>query len=157
MSGHQSAEEAILNELHSLPPWTYEREFTDQEWEKFIEVARLIQTTDPDIVEAALNEFIKQAVKEEYKGYESESKPFILMRVVFEIPEKANAQKRFSFKGWANWPNPDSNNDVNLSWPVSWEGGSPRLAASYEGSSGRPYAAASEYRFLLQNFPYRKL
>lgn len=157
MSENSLAIQELIERLHSLPAWAGQEDFTAQTWAQYIDVARLIQSTSPDIVEAALNEFIQQSLQEEFQSYESESKPFILMRVAFEIPEVAIAERRFSYKGWTNWPKPDSNNQVNLSWPVSWEGGEPRLLASYEGSMGAPYAAAAEYRFLLQNFPYRKL
>ena len=157
MSENKSTKQEIIDHINALPVWTSQHSFTDQDWDKYIEVARIIQSTDTDTVEDALVEFIQRALQEAYEGYESESKPFILMRVVFEIPETANEDKRFSFKGWSNWPEPDANNEVNLSWPVSWEGGRPKLLAPYEGSMGRPYAAAAEYRFLLQNFPYRKL
>lgn len=157
MSERMLAKQEILNLLHSLSAWTAQGDFSDQDWEKYVEIAKLVQSTDPDVVAAALDEFTQQAIREGYQGYESESKPFILMRVVFEIPETGSAEKRFSFKGWSNWPEPDANNEVNLSWPISWIGGSPTLVAPYEGSMGRPYAAAAEYRFLLKNFPYRKL
>jgi hypothetical protein len=156
MSNNQSVKQELIERLHSLPPWKYESNFSGQEWGKFIEVAKIVQSTHPDTVESALNEFIKQAIQEEYQGYESESKPFILMRVVFKIPEIASAEKRFSYKGWMNWPEPDENNHVNLSWPVSWISDHPKLLAFYEGSMGRPYAAVAEYRFLLENFPFRQ-
>jgi hypothetical protein len=156
MSNHQSVKQQLIDSFHLLPPWTSEGNFSKQEWAKFREVAKIVQSTPSDTVEAALDEFIKQAIQEEYQGYESESKPFILMRVVFKIPELASAEKRFSYKGWTNWPEPDENNHVNLSWPISWDRDNPRLIASYEGSMGRPYAAAAEYRFLLENFPFRQ-
>jgi hypothetical protein len=157
MSENSLAKRELIERLRSLPAWTKQEEFTDQTWAQYIDVARIVQSTDPDTVEAALNGFIQEVLQEQVQGYESESKPFILMRVVFEIPEVASAEKRFSYKGWTNWPDPDAKNQVNLSWPVSWEGGAPKLLASYEGSMGQPYAAAAEYSFLSQNFPYRKL
>jgi hypothetical protein len=157
MSVNSLATQELKERLHSLPAWAGQEDFTAQTWAQYIDVARIVQSTDPDTVEAALNGFIQEALQEQFQEYESESKPFILMRVVFEIPEVASAEKRFSYKGWTNWPDPDAKNQVNLSWPVSWEGGAPKLLASYEGSMGQPYAAAAEYSFLSQNFPYRNL
>src|SRR5215510_9454509 len=142
MSENILAKQGLIRRLHSLPAWTIQNDFTNREWEKFVEAAKIVQSNNPDVVEAALDEFIREALQEEFQGYENESKPFILMRVIFEIPETAHAEKRFSYKGWTNWPEPDTNNYVNLSWPVSWKSGSPELLAPYEGSMGRPYAAA---------------
>ena len=147
----------LIERLHSLPPWQKDDDFTAQDWEQYVEVARLIQSADPDMVAEALDEFGQQARQEEFRGYESESKPFLLMRVVFELPEAASVDERQSFKGWSNWPDADANNQMNLSWPVSWASGRPRLLSSYEGSMGLPYSAGGEYRFLLSKYPFRKL
>jgi hypothetical protein len=149
--------EELIKRLHSLAPWQNQVEFTADEWERYIELARLVQATDPDTVEAALDEFVRQVSQQPFTEYEGDSKPFILMRVVFELPERASADERRSFKGWVNWPDADANNQVNLSWPVSWAGGSPKLISTYEGFEGLPYAAGMEYRHFLQNYPYRKL
>jgi len=147
----------IIERLRSLPPWQSQADFTAQDWQQYVDVAQLIQSTDPDTVAAALDEFVRQGLQEEFRGYEEESKPFLLMRVIFELPERANVNERQSFKGWSNWPAADENNQVNLSWPVSWEGGRPRLLDTYQESMGLPYAAGAEYRFLLKKYPYRKL
>jgi hypothetical protein len=156
MPNNQLTKQELIEDFHSLPPWKNEGDLNEQEWARFIEVAKIVQSVSPDTVGAALGEFIKQVIQKEYQGYESESKPFILMRVVFKLPEIASAEKRFSYKGWTNWPEPDENNQVNLSWPISWNNNNPKLIASYEGSMGLPYAAAAEYRFLLENFPFRQ-
>jgi len=147
----------LIQRLHSLTPWQNQVEFTAQDWGRYIEVARLVQSADPDTVAAALDEFVREASAAEQTEYEGDSKPFILMRVVFELPERASANERRSFKGWSNWPDADANNQVNLSWPVSWEGGTPKLLSTYEGFEGLPYFAGTEYRHFLQNYPYRSL
>jgi hypothetical protein len=157
MSQSPLDKQELIERLHSLPAWKAQEDFTDQDWEQYIELARLVQSAGPDMVAAALDEFIQQTVQEEYQGYEGESKPFILMRVLFELPEAASVDDRRSFKGWSNWPDADANNQVNLSWPVSWEGGRPKLLDYYKGSMGLPYAAAAEYHYLSRNYPYRKL
>jgi len=149
--------EDLIKRLHSLPPWRNQVQFTAEEWGRYIELARSVQSADPDTVAAALDEFVRQASQEPDLEYEGESKAFILMRVVFELPERASVDERRSFKGWTNWPEADANNQVNLSWPVSWAGGSPKLLSTYEGSEGLPYFAGTEYRHFLPNYPYRKL
>jgi hypothetical protein len=150
-------QQELIERLRSLPPWQNQVDFSAQDWKQYVDVARLIQSADPDMVTAALDEFVREVSQEEFRGYEGESKPFLLMRVVFELPERASVDERQSFKGWSNWPDADENNQVNLSWPVSWEGGSPKLLATYEESMGLPYSAGAEYRYLLKKYPYRKL
>jgi hypothetical protein len=149
----------LIEVLRSLQPWRGVADLSDEDWDGYLAAARLVQRSDPATVAAALDEFATEAgrLDEHYPGYEHESKPFLLMRVVFAIPETAPAHERFSYKGWSNWPDPDERGEVHLSWPVSWRQGRPRLVASYQGSEGQPYAVAAEYRFLRETFPYRIL
>lgn len=157
MTNDLSSKQGMLARLRELPAWRADRDFTHQEWAAFIDVAKLVQTANPDVVASALDDLMRERFSEEYRGTETDSKPFILMRVVFELPEAAPVEQRFSYKGWSNWPVPDARNQVNLGWPVTWQGGHPGLQALYDGSMGRPYTASAEYRFLLQTFPFRKL
>jgi hypothetical protein len=101
---------------------------------------------------------MQNAVASEFSGdYEDESKVFILMRVVFDLPVSALESECLSFKGWTNWPLPDAAGHVNLSWPVEWRYGKPSLLAHYEGSEGVPYGAAEEYEYFRARFPFRRL
>jgi hypothetical protein len=148
--------EKLKERIAALPPWQRD-DFSDEEWKKYVSVAKLVQSSDPETVESALEEFTREAINEEFRGYASESKPFLLMRVVFDLPEGAPESERRSFKGWVNWPAADSRGEVSLAWPLSWRSGKPRLVAPYAGSEGIPYAAVSEYRHLREHYPYREL
>jgi hypothetical protein len=145
--------------LRSLPPWRTVADFGEADWDAYIRAARLFQQADPETVNAALDAFAAESrqLDARYPGYELESKPFLLMRVVFALPETVPAEQRFSYKGWSNWPDPDERGEINPGWPVAWREGRPHLIASYEGSAGQPYPAALEYRFLRATFPYRNL
>jgi len=143
--------------LGSLRSWSQRDAFTRDDWEAYRKVAKIVQETDPHIVEEALNQFVRDAVQEPFTGYESESKPFLLMRVVFDLPEVSPQQSRLLFKGWVNWPQPDVQGNVSLAWPLSWQGGGGEMVAPYQGSEGKPYDAAAEYRYFRSNFPYRRL
>jgi hypothetical protein len=141
----------------SLRVWSRSFDFTDADWQNYIRIAQIVQQTDPQIVETALDLFVKAAVRESFRGYTSESKPFLLMRVIFDLPEAAPAEERWLYKGWTNWPQPDAQGKVNLAWPISWRSGWPKLLACYEGSEGHPYAAVAEYRHLRAAYPFRAL
>jgi len=149
----------LVEVLRSLPPWRGVSDFDDTDWDAYIGAARLVQQADPDAVGAALDEFAAEVrrLDENYPGYEQESKPFLLLRVVFALPESVPVAQRFSYKGWSNWPDADDRGEVDPGWPVAWRAGRPRLLASYAGSEGQPYPAATEYRFLRETFPYRDL
>ena len=148
--------QGLMERMSELSPWQRD-DFADEEWETYVNAAKLVQSSDPETVEAALEEFIRDAIKEEFRGYTSESKPFLLMRVVFDLPEAAPESERRSFKGWINWPPADASGEVSLAWPLSWDSGKPRLIAPYAGSEGIPYSAASEYRHLRERYPFRTL
>ncbi len=142
----------------SLAPWrSRDGDLDDREWANYVNVARSVQQTSPEVVKDALAQFMRDANAARFEGYEISSKPFLLMRVVFDLPESAPESSRRSFKGWTNWPAPDDSGNVSLSWPVSWSTGQPRLVADYTGSEGKPYAAVEEYHYLLNHFVYRKL
>ena len=147
----------LITCIHALKTWSNATGFTKDNWRDYIQVAQRVQQTEPQLVENALDVFIKEAVREPFTGYTSESKPFLLMRVVFDLPESVPAAARVIFKDWVNWPAPDAEGNVSLAWPISWQTGQPQLVASYEGSEGKPYAAAAEYRHLRANYPPRTL
>jgi hypothetical protein len=140
-----------------LTPWSEREDLTKKEWDNYLQVARVVQQSTPQVVESALELFMQEAIQEEFKGYESESKLFVLMRVLFDLPEAVPENQRQCFKGWINWPKADSNGQVSLVWPILWQSARPALLAPYEGSEGLPYAAVAEYRYFLTHFSYRQL
>ena len=147
----------LVRLLDSLPPWSHDEGLSETGWAAYVEAAKRFREADADVAAAALDRFVEHAARERFAGSESESKPFLLMRVLFELPERAPESERFSFKGWTNWPPADESGQVSLSWPISWESGKPELVARYGGSAGKPYAASAEYRLLRERFPYRDL
>lgn len=146
---------SLLAAFRLLAPWSYDRSYSMEDWERYIDAAQLVQESDPADVERAVAQLMEQS--EGFNNVENETRLFLLLRIVFELPEHAQASKRRVFKGWVNWPEPDSRGYVNLSWPVGWRDNRPYLLARYEGAEGPRYAAIEEYRYLLANFPFRKL
>ncbi len=151
------SEEELVNQIKALPAWKTEGDFTEEEWKRYFEVSRIAQQGQPEIVERALDRLVAAAQSDPPTSDETESKPFLLLRILFAMPERVPADERRSFKGWTNWPKPDAGELVDLSWPISWVNGKPALSAWYEGSMGLPYAAGSEYRYLRQKYAYRTI
>ncbi|HEX8652914.1 MAG TPA: hypothetical protein VF708_19015 [Pyrinomonadaceae bacterium] len=157
MADANVTENQLIEDIEALPPWRTQGDLSDSEGERYREVARIVQQADPSLVASALDQFIARATNEHHDDYEGESKPFLLMRVVFDLPEQAPVEQRRSFKGWTNWPKPDASGQVSLAWPIAWRNGKPTLVDFYRGSMGLPYAASQEYRHMLDHFPFRAL
>jgi hypothetical protein len=145
----------LLTAFRLLTPWTYDWHPSGEDWGQYLEAARLVQPAERGDVERALARFLDEAAG--LAGVENETRLFLLMRVVFDLPDRAPVNQRRVFKGWVNWPAPDAEGHVNLSWPVGWREGRPVLLAPYEGAEGPRYAAVEEYRHLLDHFPLRRL
>lgn len=147
--------QSLLDLFRSLAPWSDARAFSTEALGHYINAARLVQSSEPGEVESALAGFLDEA--DGFTGGDNETRLFLLMRIVFDLPDRAAADQRHIFKGWVNWPAPDAEGKVSLSWPVDWQAGRPTLLAPFEGAEGSPYRAVAEYRDLLARFPFRQL
>ena len=144
----------LISGFHDLAAWQ-NTDFSTHEWHCYIESAELLQHAEPADVKRALCLFLQEG--EGIVGVENETRLFLLMRVVYDLPSSASVDIRRVFKGWVNWPAPDENGMVNLSWPIDWQQGRPTLIAVYQGADGPGYAAIEEYRYLFEHFSFRKL
>jgi hypothetical protein len=152
--------EVVLSSLatafRTLAPWSAAADdLSSAEWDRYVAVAGEVERADPAEVDNALDELLGDGSG--FEAEDDETRLFLLLRVVFDLPETARESERRSFKGWVNWPPPDANGNVSLSWPITWEAGRPALVSPYEGSEGRPYAAVAEYRHFLASYPFRAL
>ncbi len=125
--------------LASLAPWPSAGDLSREQWQRYIEAARELQQTDPADAESAIGHFVTR--RSGLEAAEDETRIFLLLRVVFDLPERAPADERRAYAGWVNWPAPDDEGNVSLSWPIAWDTGRPALVAHYEGSEGESYAA----------------
>lgn len=146
---------SLVEAFATLAPWPADGDLSPQEWDRYCAVAAAVQGAEPDDVERALADFLDR--RKGFEGAADETRLFLLMRVVFDLPETAPAEQRRSFKGWVNWPPPAPDGTVSLAWPLTWAGGRPALVDPYEGSEGGRYAAVEEHRHLRDRFPFRAL
>lgn len=149
--------EDLIKAYDKLECWNNKGDFSKQNWEEYKRVAALIQHTPDAIVERSIKDFIKIVVQRDFQGNDEESKLFVLLRILFDIPEKGPIVERRSFKGWTNWPKADLQGDVNLLWPVVWNNGEPYLEAKYEGSEGIPYNAVAEFEYFKSKYGFREI
>lgn len=142
----------LLRLFRSLKPWSSSGEYSTADWSKAIAIAQIVQRTEPRLIKEALETFGKRTTLPPFSGdYEEESKVFLLMRVVFDLPQ-TNVPSAFS-----RWLSKKGNfDDRSVSWPVAWSNNQPHLIAGYRGSEG-PYLPSAEFDYFLQHFPMRKL
>jgi hypothetical protein len=146
----------LIAQIRQLEPWR--TDYSEKGWKRLIALARVIQRTDPDTVAATFDTYLQHAFQDSVDAGYDESRPFLLLRAVFELPEEAPREAAFSFKGWFGTSSREGDRQrVNLAWPLSWKGGRPRLVAGCLGSEGPLYHAAAEYRYMLKHFPMRNL
>jgi len=144
----------LLDVFRSLPQWAA-KDPGPEGWRNYERAAELVQNADPVELNRALLAFLDEG--QGLEGPANETRLFLLSRFVFELPTRAPASERRGFKGWTNWPEPDAQGMLNLSWPVSFEGREPTLLAPYEGSEGPRYGAVEECRYLREHYGFRKL
>jgi hypothetical protein len=144
----------LLAAFRSLHPWSA-ADPGPAGWLRYHEAARLAQSAYPAELDQALIEFLDEA--DGTAGSANESRLFLLSRFVFDLPARAPAEQRRVFKGWTNWPAPDSQGMVNLGWPIDFGPGGPSLLAAYTGSEGPRYGALEEFRYLREHFALRDL
>jgi hypothetical protein len=141
--------------IEKLPPWS-SNDFTKDEWASYFRCAKYIQQlTDAEITQ--LLEDIQRQFTSEIDGDDLQSKLFIFLRLLFDIPARGDIITRKSFMGWENWPSADYSGQVNLTWPIAWKNKQPFLESPYEGSMGKPYALTNEFVYFKELYPYRTI
>jgi len=129
-------------------------------------VIRLDKTNDDDQVLTALR--LKFAGSE--KKIEDDGKLLLLMRTVFDLPERAPVGQKVNFFGWTipakNVSNgkviySDENRDgtINIAWPIVWNGGKPKLLSGETSLQGvvDVYNVLGEYKYFRARYTMRNL
>lgn len=141
--------------------------YSPEDWNHLISAAQEVQKYNPNSVEKALHSYqLKGCPYGKFQNIssqqqlENDTKLFLLMRVIFRIPESVPKDKFVGFGGWvpsASLVNSDGT--MNPSWPVKWDEGHPILIAPYLGLQGieARYDAAAEFDYCLTNYPMRDL
>lgn len=153
LTGDTTANE-LVRTLLSLPPWpTVAQEFRSGDLEQYANAAYLFQQAEPADVRQALS--AHNAGPRKYYD-NSHTVPFLLLRLMFDLPSAAPLSVRHYFIGLTNWPEP-VDGVVDLSWPFKWFEQGPRLVAGFRGASGPPYSPSREYDYFLKLYRFREL
>ncbi len=142
--------DALMRAFAALPSWPAEGDLDRDGWQRYRDAARAVQQSGEGELDQALVRFLDRA--EGMEAALDETRLFLLSRVTYALPAAGPAEERRIWKGWVNWPAPDADGRVDLSWPVDWHGGDPRLIAPFAGAEGHRYAAVEEFRDLRARF-----
>ena len=131
----QTLTDSIVSWSEVEPP-----SMSSRDWSNLVVVAKVIQTSEPKSVERALHLY-QLGGEDESNFYRSsrpdDSKLFLLMRVVFVLPESVPEHDFHFFAGWLGTSSLyNADGSMNQSWPIKWNNGRPKLIAAYAGIQG---------------------
>ena len=176
--------EKILNQVERWPDGS--TNYSGKNWEMLTLAAKLIQKSDPQSVENFMRKYQgdeedqffsstnlqevekkfreRQAIKIDLdKEDEKDGKLFLLLRVVFNLPEHVTTTNVVNFHRFAGWVSYDSeiNSDgsINVAWPIYWNHGNPYLVSGNQGLQGfdARYKASDEYDYYRKVYDFRAL
>lgn len=90
----------------------------------------------------------------------NDSKLYLLIRVVFYLPEHAPKEEKWSYFGhWLRFQTEyNSDGTINQAWPIMWNKGNPCLISGCLGIQGfGRYSAADEFLYLRNKCLFRDL
>ena len=141
--------------LKQIEPWTASTDYSSDAWKKLISAARVYQSTKPAYVDAVLGDYFRNYPGGPDQLAADESKAYLLLRMMFDLPAAAAARPPLADWGGAGaHPNPDGS--INLGWPLVIAEGKPRLAARRENAQGT-YPAREEYDYFRYHYHARDL
>jgi hypothetical protein len=154
---NKSLAEALLK----VDPWPdRSTNYSKASWKQLVSIAGLIQRSDPRTVSEALRKYRSDQVDNSIQEIRNDSKLYLLMRVAFELPERApNDPTWTSFGRWLTMKT-EYNNDgtINRAWPITWNHGDPSLISGCLGLRGiGRYDAAKEFLYFRSKCAFRNL
>jgi hypothetical protein len=150
---------ALVHTIDPLPPDS--SAYSRSNWNALIEAARIVQKCEPQSVITALKQYQESTATNMHTL--DDTRLLLLMRVIFEIPDRAepNEGHKFFGKAFGGWitlgTHIYADGSLNLAWPITWNDGNPALRSGYIGLQGARYDAAEEYRELREKYSLRKL
>jgi hypothetical protein len=141
----------------TVQPWTDSEAYQSYDWRSLIRVADVFQTADNAQVIQAFVQFDSDNETNYCGNYLNNSRAYLLLRVIFNIPENGARSER-SLDGWIRFDT-DLNQDgtANLDWPISWKSGEPVLITRWIGYNGIPYRTKDDYIRLKNIYKNRDL
>jgi hypothetical protein len=155
--------ERLAAMLDGIDPWpTWPSDYSTKSWEKLSRAARKLQGYAPNSVHDVLRQYEdswKFVGVDTYEGrIITDGKLLLLMRTVFDLPGNAPTMEKY-FPWRLNGTEANKDGTFNLSWPISWTAGKPRLISgvtSIQGVVGG-YHVGKEYDYMHRHYAFRRL
>ena len=129
-------------------------------WAKLVILAKLIQKSDSESVCSTLREYQLGQAPDSLQEIRNDSKLYLLMRIVFDLPEHAPNNSNWShFGSWLTVRTEyNADGTINRAWPLIWNRGNPYLVSGCRGIQGfTRYDAADEFLYFRRKCSFRKL
>lgn len=139
----------IIRSVNSLP--TIELHVQNRaDWDSYVEVARHLRSTKPEIITAALRQLCT-----DHPSFRDKYKLMILLRVSFDCRRASTGSA--TSRGWISQSQAAAGRTSRgPNWPVSYCLGRFTLVDSIDGHLGKPYDASAEFAWMLQNCGWRE-
>jgi len=161
MVPHSFSEQELSARLKEIEPWPEaSTNYDDLNWQRLESLARVMQTASPKAIVTMLYKY-QQAGTDTPEETAADSKLYLLLRVVFDLPERSRASgTRNVFGGWVTMKEQfNEDGSENRAWPVIWNHGRPYLVSGFYGIQGinARYRAVEEYEYFRRHFKLRNL
>ncbi|MGD1845492.1 MAG: T9SS type A sorting domain-containing protein [Salibacteraceae bacterium] len=145
------ANDPIVRMIRMLPAWTEPINDKEQQTIKSI-VAELALLSDDQLRGAIAKHH--QYYRDAGNNLEELSKDYLLLRMIFDLPEAFDRSQVKNFGGWVH-PSVFHQEAYNLSWPIAQTEGGLQVAGKYMGFNGRGYDPVGEFDFFAGRFQRR--
>lgn len=144
--------------MERIEPWRSSKAYSSADYRILVAVAREIQNADSAEVEAALNRFMEKHSAHMSEDYTEMSKPFLVLRVVFDLSENSRIDPKLNVMSWLSVRDEiNADGSINLAWPLSFRSGKPVLKSRFRGLVGPPYDPVTEFRVMRAACSFRKI
>ena len=149
----------IASIVESIQAWpSASRAYSEESWRQIVSSALVLQKWNHGAVQSALETYQKSYSNDPEAAVTNDGKLYLLMRVMFELPQKATPQEARLWNWVTHRTQYNADGTVNAGWPIRWVQGRPELISGYEGRQGfSAYNAAAEFADFYRNYPYRRL
>lgn len=147
----------LVTEIESIERWLEADTYSADGWAHLRNCAQLANTMPTNEVVSALERIGSSP------NFSHSCGAFILLRMMFDLPQNADPTNRLSTSVYWLTENRDFNGDgtLNVGWPIVWSNGVARFSHSFEGYSGvsfdgPTFDVVQEYNFIRSNYEKRE-
>jgi len=148
----------LKSRIAKIEPWGPSTAYSQEGWRQLVRSARVLQECKPALTARVLEEYLQDFSSQPAQLNVAQGRAFLLLRVVFDLPDRAQGGPLISAAGWKRGQselNPDGS--FNQAWPILWNQGHPQLVSGCEGVAGSDYSAAKEFAMFRYRFKLRDL